>query len=65
MPYRTDDPLADFDRYDEEQARKLKRLPRCSQCDQHIQNDYAYYINGEWICDDCINEYRREVDADL
>lgn len=63
--YRTDDPLKDFDRYDAEQERRIEKLPRCSQCDSPIQDDYAYYINGEWICDECLEQFRREVDYDL
>lgn len=64
MPY-TDDPLADFARYDAEQYELIKKLPRCSECDEHIQDERAYYINGEWICKECMNQYLKEVDADL
>lgn len=62
--YRSDNPLADFDRLDAEQTRWLKKRPRCSECDEHIQEDYAYYINDEWICEKCMERYRREVDTD-
>lgn len=60
MPY-TDDPLADFHAWDAEQSRQLERLPMCADCDNHIQDEEAYYINGEWICEDCMSSYRREV----
>lgn len=63
--YRTDDPLADFDRHEAEQERKRRRIPRCSECDEHIQDEYAYYINGEWICEECMRQYLKIVDADL
>lgn len=61
----TDDPLADFERHDREQTRQLNRLPRCSECDHPIQDEFAYYINDEWICDDCMKQYRKEVNPDL
>lgn len=60
MPW-TDDPLADFDRWDAEQNRRLEERPVCADCDQHIQDETAYYINGEWICKDCMSSYEREV----
>ena len=59
----TDDPVADFERYDAEQERKLERLPTCSCCDEPIQDDYFYQINDENICVHCLNEYfRKDVD---
>lgn len=57
----SDDPLADFDRYDEEQNKWLERRPVCADCDEHIQDERAYYINGEWICRDCMTAYEQEV----
>ena len=61
---RTDDPIADFNRYEAEQEKKLSQLPRCSQCDNYIQEETAYYIEGEWICEDCMSEYRRVVEPE-
>lgn len=58
---RTNDPIADFHRHDAEQEAWLNRLPKCSECGEPIQTDFAYYIHGEWICDDCMDEYRRIV----
>ena len=62
---RTDDPLADFDRYQAEEERWLKKRPRCSECDKHIQDEFAYYINDEWICPECMSEYLKPVDEDF
>ena len=37
-------------------------LPECSCCGEHIQDEYAYCINGEWMCDSCMDRnYRKEV----
>ena len=58
----TDDPHKDFDNYEKRRELWLKNRPRCSECDHHIQGDYAYYINDEWICDECMKQYRKEVE---
>lgn len=52
--YRTDDPYKDFDRYDAEQEMALAKLPRCSECDEPIQTEKCYEINGEIICPECL-----------
>ena len=63
MAYRTDDPNADFDRWDAERERQLAELPVCDCCDNPIQDDHYYQINGDNICPDCLeNYYRKEVD---
>lgn len=61
MPY-TDDPIADYNAYQSELQAKLDKLPVCSDCDCPITSDYYYYINGECICEDCMDEYRRSTD---
>lgn len=35
--------------------------PACIECDKAIFDDTAYYIDGEWMCDGCMETYRREV----
>lgn len=54
MP-RTDDPLMDFDRHQREQERLAAQLPECDYCGKPV-DDYYYNINGEIICEDCLNE---------
>ena len=60
MTYRTDDPLADFDREDREAADEEKFYPHCSLCGSAITGDYYkhVHIRGlEYIlCDDCLEE---------
>lgn len=51
---RTDDPIADFHRHDAEQAAWLETLPKCCECDQPIQDDYCYQVNGEYVCEGCM-----------
>jgi formylmethanofuran dehydrogenase subunit E len=51
----------DFDRWDTDQHKQLEQLPVCEDCGEHIQDETAFYINGEWICESCMDSYRREV----
>lgn len=52
--YRTDEPLADFRRHEDDYERWLRKRPLCSYCEEHIADEYAYYINGEWLCEGCM-----------
>jgi formylmethanofuran dehydrogenase subunit E len=56
----TDDPAADYDRYDAEQQAKLDKLPKCDYCDNPIQDDYCYEINGDVLCEECLNNHFRK-----
>lgn len=53
----TDDPIADFNRWDAEQQAALNRLPRCARCKNPIQDDTLYDFDGELVCHECIMEY--------
>ena len=46
--FYTDDPVRDAERYQAEQEGKLKMLPKCHVCDEHIQQDKAVYYDGKW-----------------
>jgi hypothetical protein len=59
----TDDPVKDYDRYQEEQDKQLQKLPKCSYCDEHIQDEHFYEINDEVICEECLNQnFRKRTD---
>lgn len=61
--YRTDDPAADFDRFDAEQQKALEKLPVCSYCNEPVQDDYFYEINDEVVCEECLNQnFRKNVE---
>lgn len=53
----TDNPIADFNRYCDEQERWLKSRPKCDYCEEHIQDEAYYEINDEKICKHCMNGY--------
>lgn len=60
--FRTDDPAADFDRWEAEQENWLAKRPVCADCDEPIQDDHYFDINGEAICPDCMEgNYRKEI----
>lgn len=39
----------------------LEKLPKCTCCGEPIQDDFLYYINGETLCEDCMNNNYRDV----
>ena len=61
--YRTDDPAAEFARYDAEMSAALEHLPKCKICGDEIQQDFAYHdpIDDDWICSGCFEDWQEEV----
>lgn len=55
------DNLELYDIHEFWQERGLERLPTCCMCGEHIQQEDAVRINGEWFCDGCLNTQREEV----
>ena len=53
--YRTDDPLADFDRWEQERELMAADLPECECCGRII-DDHYFDINGVVFCEDCLEE---------
>lgn len=57
------DPYTDFVQHDKEQQAGLEKRPKCEYCGKHIQDDDLFYINGEIICEDCLNDnFRHDVE---
>lgn len=43
--------------------RRLKELPECDYCHHPIQDEDYYYINGEYICPNCLDEnFKRKTE---
>lgn len=61
----TDDPLADYESYSGELEDALGKLPVCDICEEPIQDEYCYQINGDTICESCMAEYFRKETMDL
>lgn len=53
----SDRPADDFDRWDTARERRRARLPKCCHCDEHIQQETAVCIDGNWYCDKCLEDY--------
>lgn len=49
--------------HEEEQEAWLRRLPVCCVCDEHIQQEDAVRINGEFYCDDCLDNMREVIEG--
>ena len=64
MPY-TNDPIADYHRYDDEQQKKLERLPECAECGHPITDEDCFEINDELICEECLDNNHRKKTEDF
>lgn len=53
-----------FNRYDAERQRELDRLPDCGYCDEPIQSEECYEINGELVCPDCLDDNHKKRTED-
>ena len=60
--FYTDDPIADFERHDAYKERSLRRLPVCCMCDEHIQQERAVRINGDWYCNECLEDCEEDIE---
>jgi formylmethanofuran dehydrogenase subunit E len=57
--------FADCDRRDREHEMNLSRLPVCSLCDHPIEDEHYYVIDGEPVCQECLDEnFKRYVNLD-
>lgn len=61
----TDDPVADFARYDAEQEKALQKLPICECCGNPIQQEKAIYYNDQWCCEDCEFDFWHDIREDF
>lgn len=57
----TDDPNADFRAWDREQARWESVHVQCDNCGC-TPSDHYYLIGGTVICEDCLPDFRVEVE---
>lgn len=57
------DALDLYDRHERDRERQLEERPMCSNCQEHIQDERAFYNDGEWICLDCLKrDFIRDVE---
>ena len=53
MNLYTDNPILDAERHYNEQERRLRKLPICRNCKEHIQQEKAVRTEKGWYCEDC------------
>lgn len=63
---KMEEAMSDFDVYmadqrDRDEAKWLESRPICAYCGEHIQEEYALCLDGDWICEDCVKENMKEV----
>ncbi len=59
----TDDPIFDYDCHCAEQQRLMDRLPKCDYCDSPIMDDDCFEINGDILCEECLDrQFKRRVE---
>lgn len=51
-----------WEAHDIELERRRMRRPVCDDCGEHIQEETAFLINGNWICEKCMDNYREIVE---
>ena len=68
MPYRSDEPARDAERYMAAQDNRLAKRPQCDCCENHIQEESAlHYVTSKvdiWICAECIENNTEYIDVD-
>lgn len=62
MFIRTNDPVADAERHIAEQDALLAKRPKCCVCENHIQDEYLYDVNGLIFCEECMSYFRKAVE---
>lgn len=50
--------------HEAEQERRLSELPVCCYCENPIQDEHYYEINGEMFCPDCLENYFKKRTED-
>lgn len=58
----TCDPLYDFTNNEDRKYKWLKSRPICSQCGEHIQDEYGYRLGNDLYCEECVNSWREWIE---
>lgn len=60
MYYKTDDPIADYERYSAEQESERELLPECGYCGEKIEDDFLIDLGDCVLCEDCVYTHFRK-----
>jgi len=58
--FYTDNPARDAENYYLEAEREVEKRPICEGCEEHIQDEYLYRIDGMVLCFDCMMEHIKD-----
>lgn len=47
---------------DQNQEEWLERRPKCICCGEHIQEDFAVQLRGDYYCDRCLDDMRVSIE---
>ena len=59
------DYVCEWEEHDRQKEEALNKLPKCCECNEHIQDDYCFEINDEIICERCLVENHRKSTEDM
>lgn len=45
-----------WERHDRVCEERLMRCPQCDGCHKHIQEEFYFYIEGDILCEDCMED---------
>ena len=51
-----------WEAHDIAMERRRARRPVCEECGEHIQEETAFLIRGEWFCEKCMDNFRELVE---
>ncbi len=51
-------------RHEDELEAELERCPVCCECDEHIQDEACWDINGDLYCEECAKDKFRKWTED-
>ena len=50
-----------WDRYDTYRESRLRKMPVCCRCKEHIQQEEAVKFDNRWFCEDCEEDLWDEI----
>lgn len=57
----TDDPLRDFERWEDEQYLWEQNRPICCECGEHITDEVMWEFEGKNYCERCVNDHKQYI----
>ena len=62
---RVPDNLSIYEDLEYDRETRLEKKPVCDWCGEHIQSDYGYRIDGDLICQNCMDDFIKEAKVDM